>query len=194
MKNLVLPLFAIASLVGQVAADEFQNSSVIDPAHVLRIPVALRQWYRNPDGSCVLCSMGMCGVEQNVPEASTLLWDTLYGTKERGGAWPGRVADIAKKRSLKIYNVTGSNTWDWMRWACATGRPCAIGAGGSHFQTLAGYEPTSKTWFVCNNNSPQKIDEYTDDGFRRLHLASGQWCVILDYPATSAIPAYSKWW
>lgn len=136
----------------------------------------------------------MCGVEMNVPAFSTLLWDSVYGHKERGGSWPGRVAEYAKARGVRIYNVTGSNTWDWMRWACATGRPCAIGAGGLHFQTLSGYDPKTKTWEVCNNNSPQKIDQYSDEAFRRLHLASGQWCVILDYPATSAIPEYRKWW
>ncbi|HRE03392.1 MAG TPA: hypothetical protein PLV68_19000, partial [Ilumatobacteraceae bacterium] len=64
-----------------------------------------------------------------------------------------------------------------MRWAAETGRGAAIGAGTAHFQTLMGFEPTSGTWYVCNNNSPQRIDVYDDAAFRRLHLASGQWVV-----------------
>ena len=173
---------------------EGRKGAVVNPASAMDLPQEIRQWFRNPDGSCVQCSIGMCGVDQNVPEASTLLWDTDYGKAERGGSNPQRVAAYAKTRGIHIYNVTGSNTWDWMRWAAMTGRGCAIGAGSSHFQTLYGYDPATKTWMVVNNNGDQRVDTYTDDQFRRLHLASGQWCVILDYPPHPARAAYKKWW
>lgn len=165
-----------------------------DPLLAQDIPAPIRQWYRNPDGSCVQCSIGMCGIDQNVPAASTLLWDTEYGPRERGGSGPSRVASYAKKRGIKIYNVTGSETIEWMKWACRTGRGAAIGAGSSHFQTLMGHDPRTNTWYVCNNNSPQRIDVYSDAGFRRLHAASGPWVVILDYPPHPERPAYVKWW
>lgn len=165
-----------------------------DPRLSVDLPAELRAWYRNPDGSCVQCSIGMCGTDQNVPAAATLLWDTEYGKKERGGSGPGRVAAYAQKRQIKIYNITGRDTWDWMRWACATGRGAAIGAGGSHFQTLVGHNPQTNTWYVCNNNSTGRIDEYSDAAFRRLHLASGQWIVILDYPPHPERPEYVNWW
>lgn len=158
------------------------------------LPAELRAWYRNPDGSCVQCSIGMCGVDQNVPEAATLLWDTEYGKAERGGSYPSRVAAYAQARGMRVYNVTGKSTWDWMKWAAATGRGAAIGAGTAHFQTLMGHDPKTNTYYVCNNNSTNKIDTYDEAAFRRLHLASGQWVVILDYPPHPERPSYRKWW
>jgi hypothetical protein len=79
-----------------------------------------------------------------------------------------------------------------MKWACATGRGAAIGAGRAHFQTLVAY--ANGRWYVCNNNSPQRIDEYTDAEFRKLHLASGPWVVILDAPPHPVRPKYVAWW
>jgi len=165
-----------------------------DPRLAADLPADIRAWFRNPNGSCVQCSIGMCGVDQNAPAAATLLWDTEYGKKERGGSGPSRVAAYCDKRGIRAYNVTGSTTWDWMKWACATGRGAAIGAGSNHFQTLMGYDPQSGTWYVCNNNSPRQIDSYDEAQFRRLHLASGQWVVILDYPPHPARPMYLRWW
>lgn len=165
-----------------------------DPKLALDLPAAVRQWYRNPDGSCVQCSIGMCGVDQNVPAAATLLWDTEYGPRERGGSGPSRVTSYAQRRGIRVWNITGSSTFEWMKWAARNGRGAAIGAGSMHFQTLVGYDPPSGTWFVCNNNSPKRIDEYTEAEFRRLHLASGQWVVVLDYAPHPARPRYVRWW
>ena len=165
-----------------------------DPRLAVDLPSHVRRWFRNPDGSCVQCSIGMCGVDQNVPAAATLLWDTQYGPRERGGSGPSRVARYCRQRKIRVYNITGKSTWDWMKWACRTGRGAAIGAGSYHFQTLMGYDPRTGTWYVCNNNSPGQIDEYSESGFRRLHLASGQWVVILDYPPHPARPRYVVWW
>lgn len=155
------------------------------------VPADMRAWYRNPDGSCVQCSIGMCGVDQNVPAAATLLWDTKYGPAERGGSWPSRVAGYCRSRGIRAWNVTGETTWEWMAWAVATGRGAAIGAGTAHFQTLVG---GGDSWLVCNNNSTDRIDEYDAAAFRRLHLASGQWVVVLDYPPHPARPEYVVWW
>lgn len=169
-------------------------SQAPDERLAVDLPAELRQWFRNPDGSCVQCSIGMCGVDQNVPAAATLLWDTDYGSRERGGSGPSRVAQYCRERGIRAYNITGSSTWDWMRWAAETGRGAAIGAGSAHFQTLMGYDPGSGTWYVCNNNSPSRIDRYDESSFRRLHLASGQWVVILDYPPHPTRPRYVQWW
>lgn len=144
--------------------------------------------------SCVQCSNGMCGLAMNVPEFASLLWKSEYGDAVRGGSNPSRVANYARARKVRIYNITGATTWDWMRWAASTGRPCAIGAGGSHFQTLKGYDKQRGIWLVVNNNGDQRIQEYDEAAFRRLHLASGQWCVILDYPPEPATPVIVEWW
>ena len=74
---------------------------------MMELPVEVRRWYRNPDGSCVQCSIGMCGAWNNVPAATTLLWDTEYGPAVRGGSWPSRVADYCRRRGIRAYNVTG---------------------------------------------------------------------------------------
>ena len=165
-----------------------------EPKLEVDLPAEIRQWFLNIDGSCCQCSLGMCGVDQNVPAAATLLWDTEYGPRERGGSGPSRVAEYCQRRGIRVYNVTGRETWDWMAWAARTGRGAAIGAGHAHFQTLMGRDAEAGLWYVCDNNSPQRIDVYDESQFRRLHLASGQWIVILDYPPHPARPRYVHWW
>lgn len=192
MKQLLL--FGMVWLVAGVSFVSAQGIECPDPRLAADLPKEIRTWFRNPDGSCVQCSIGMCGVDQNVPAAATLLWDTEYGPRERGGSGPSRVSAYCNRRDIRAFNITGTSTWDWMKWAAQTGRGAAIGAGSAHFQTLMGYDPSSSTWYVCNNNSPSRIDEYDEAAFRRLHLASGQWVVILDYPPHPERPRYACWW
>jgi hypothetical protein len=181
----------VALALGAVVAME-----PIDQRLTVDVPKEIRNFYYNftRPGSCVQASIGIAAVDQNVPAASTLLWDTEYGHKEWHGSGPARVAAYARERNIRIYNITGSRTYDWMKWAIATGRGCAIGAGTQHFQTLMGYNPKTETWYVCNNNSPSRIDEYSNAAFHRLHEASGRWIVILDYPPHPARPEYATWW
>lgn len=187
MRLLSRALFYVVALV-PVPAARAQEPLAVD------LPVEQRRWFRNPDGSCVQCSIGMCGVDQNVPAAATLLWDTEYGPRERGGSGPSRVAEYCDRRGIRAWNIVGDGTFEWMKWACATGRGAAIGAGANHFQTLVGYDPAARRWYVCNNNSPDRIDSYDEAQFRRLHLSSGPWVVILDYPPHPARPEYRPWW
>jgi len=164
------------------------------PVSKMQLEPDTRAWFRNPDGSCVQCSIGMTGVHCNDLNATSLLWDTPYGKAQRGGSGPSRVANYCNARGIKAWNVTGYPLTDqWMRWAARTGRFAAIGAGGNHFQTLYGYDPNTKTWFVCNNNSTGKVDEYSEDAFKRLHLASGPWIVVLQRPS-SENPQLIEWW
>ena len=182
----IVTVVVLAALPGPLSAQE--------PHLSLDVPSEIRNWFRNFDGSCVQCSVSMCGVDQNVSAAATLLWDTEYGPRERGGSGPSRVARYCRERDIRVYNVTGSSTFEWMKWAARNGRGAAIGAGSAHFQTLVGYDAAAGKWYVCNNNSPAKIDEYDEAGFWRLHLASGQWVVVLDYPPHPVRPQYVKWW
>ena len=189
-----LLLLGMLWLAANASPASAQDIECPDPRLAADLPREVRIWFRNPDGSCVQCSIGMCGVDQNVPAAATLLWDTPYGSRERGGSGPSRVAAYCERREIRAFNITGTSTWDWMKWAAATGRPAAIGAGSAHFQTLMGYDPSSGTLYVCNNNSPARIDQYDEASFRRLHLASGQWVVILDYPPHPERARYARWW
>lgn len=156
-----------------------------------------RSWFGNPDGSCVQCSIGMAGVHCNDINAASLLWDTPYGPAVRGGSGPSRVEAYCDQRGIQAWSVTGATVEDtipWMTWAAKTGRFAAIGAGRSHFQTLYGYDPgDARPWRVCNNNSTQQIDRYTDREFKQLHAASGPWVVILQR-ASSDPPVPTKWW
>ncbi len=94
MRSLLLPFLLLAPVAVVAGAD-----LAVD------VPDEIRQWYRNPDGSCVQCSIGMCGVDQNVPAAATLLWDTVYGDRERGGSGPSRVARYCTERGIRIYTA-----------------------------------------------------------------------------------------
>lgn len=187
MKKLVLALLLLCS-----------NSLVAQDQ--LSLPGDVCVWFVNTDGSCVQCSISMCGVWQNVPEASTLLYDTIYGGKVHGGSGPGRVEAYAEKRGIPCYNVTGENTWDWMKWAANTGRIAAIGCFASHFQTELWYNTDPKDpkpWKVRNNwyNTTDKYYEWTNQEFRKNHLASGQWVVILKTPSPPvSTPIYIEWW
>ena len=184
---LCLFLLAVLGLLAGVAA-----AAVPPPA--LGLPVEIRTQYRNPDGSCVQCSIGMCGADQNNPAAALLLWPSEYGPAVRGGSDPSRVARYCDARKINAYSITGSATFDWMKWACRTGRGCAIGAGRRHFQTLVGYDAAAGRWYVCNNNSPTRIDEYNDSQFRSLHFASGPWVVVLADPPHPVPPRIVHWW
>ena len=191
MRTAVFAIVLFHAASGSIFA---QTQPPDSATHTMQIPPPVRTWYRNPDGSCVQCSIGMCGVWQNVPQAYTLLWDTAYGSAVRGGSGPSRVESYAERRGMRVYNVTGSNTWAWIQWAARTGRFAAIGAAANHFQTLYAWDPQRNVWYVCDNNSPEQVDEYTWEEFRRLHLSSGQWVVVLDYPPSPAVPRYVQWW
>ena len=188
---------SVLAIVLMLAAPDWIGAQTQPPAsvpHRMELPPEVRAWYRNETGDCVQDSIGMCGVWQNVPQAYTLLWDTAYGSAVRGGSGPSRVERYAQQRGMRVYNVTGSTTWDWMKWAAKTGRFAAIGAAANHFQTLYAWDPQRNVWYVCDNNSPEQVDEYTWEEFRRLHLSSGQWVVVLDYPPSPAVPRYVPWW
>ena len=187
-------ILALSVLLSMLALARGQSQPPEHVPHRMQLPPEVRAWYRNPDGCVSSDSIGMCGIWQNVPSAYTLLWNTIYGPAVRGGSGPSRVEGYADRRGIRIYNVTGSTTWDWMKWAANTGRFAAIGAAANHFQTLYGWDPERNVWYVCDNNSPQQVDEYTWPQFRRLHLASGQWIVVLDYPPSPAVPRYIPWW
>jgi hypothetical protein len=185
VKRFIALILVLAAPLVAAAQDQLQ----LDPE--------VRYWYRNPDGSCVQCSIGMCGIWQNEPKASTLLWSTEYGPAVRGGSGPSRVEGYADRRNMPIYNVTGDGTYDWMKWAARTGRMTAIGCFSSHFQTLFWFNPDPsdpKPWKVCNNNSAKRIDEYTDSEFKRHHRNSGYWVVILKAPPPPHYPEYVAWW
>ncbi len=163
----------------------------------LELPGYVSQWFVNQDGSCVQCSISNCGVWQNVPQASTLLFDTDYGSRVRGGSGPSRVEAYCDRRSIPAYNITGSSTWEWMKWSAKTGRMAAIGCFSAHFQTLLYYESgAEKPWKVRNNwyGTTSTYYEWTEEEFRRHHLASGQWIVVLKTASPPMLPIYVKWW
>lgn len=194
-RTLPMILLAAALVIAGAAGSTAQDRPTLLTSMKLSEPT--RAWYRNPDGSCVQCSIGMAGVHCNDLNAASLLWDTSYGPAVRGGSWPSRVERYCDERGIKAWSVTGAtvdDTMPWMVWAARTGRFAAIGAGTAHYQTLYGYDPHhEKPWMVCNNNSTSRIDRYGDREFRQLHAASGPWVVVLQLPSSDP-PTPVKWW
>ena len=174
-----------------------------DPRLAVDLPKELRAKYDNPDGSCVQCSIGMNGNDQSADRPMMLLWDydadgdgkiDANERKVRGGSGPSRVAAYARARGIRIFNITGRDTIEWVKWAARNGRGCAIGFEPVHFQTFMGHDPKNGKWWVCDNNSTQRIDEFDAKTFRRKHYESGPWIVILDYPPSPTRPVYEEWW
>jgi hypothetical protein len=184
-------------IVGLAAGSSYaQELRTEPPRQMMQLTPDTRAWFRNPDGSCVQCSIGMAGVHGNDLNAAMLLWDSEFGPAERGGSNPSRVESYCNRRGIRAWSVTGAtidDTIPWMEWSARTGRFAAIGAGERHFQTLYGFDPRTREWFVCNNNSTQRVDRYSDRDFRALHGASGPWCVILEKPS-SVPPQIVPWW
>jgi hypothetical protein len=55
----------------------------------LQLPGEVSQWFVNTDGSCVQCSNSNCGVWHNLPQESTLLFNTQqYGRPNAAAAGP----------------------------------------------------------------------------------------------------------
>lgn len=194
MQKLLLLLSAIVLMVAG------SNCKAQDQ---MNFPPEVAAWFVNVDGSCVQNSISMCGVWQNCPPASTLLWDTEYGRRVRGGSYPSRVESYCDQRKIPVYNVTGEATMDWMKWASKTGRMSAIGCYSNHFQTLLYYNPDPndpKPWKVKNNwgvsggDSVRSYNSFTEAEFKKYHLASGRWCVILKTPPPPPTPRYVAWW
>ena len=165
-------------------------------------PEECRHIYHNESGSCVYMSVGAAGQYQNCPSASYMPFESIYGAECRGGSWPSRFESDARKRGLNAVSVTGSATYEWMRWAVINGRWAACGCGTAHFQTVVGYDDAGTpededddSWYVWNCNdvdrAPDTIYKYTDREFKRLHRASGEWCVVLVNIATR--PEYPRW-
>jgi hypothetical protein len=168
----------------------------------MELPSEIRESYQNHNlyntgGSCVFMSLGLVGVHMNNDNAASCPWPSQYGPENVGGGWPSRVAEMAKKRDLSIYNVTASDYGTmkkWFDWASANNKFFAFGAGRSHFQTGYSRDEKEAKWGVCNNNSPGKIDIYSENGFKNLHEASGYWAVFLKGHSTPPTPQYYDWW
>ena len=158
------------------------------------LPYALVRWSANPDGSCVQCSGVLHGLHMNDPATYWLLWPSKYGKAERGGSYPSRVAAYARARGMRIYNVTGSSTWAWLRWCAKTNRlGTPMGAGRAHFQSLWGWDVEPNDWHVMNNGA-RAARKYTWSQFQSLHRASGEWIWVIDKQPPPPPPAYVAWW
>src|SRR4051812_34898245 len=104
--------FLAATFLGIACQAAEIGSPGTEHPEAIELPTEYRQWFRNPDGSCVQCSIGMVGMHINRPAWTFLLWDTEYGPAVHGGSWPGRVADYARRRGMRIFNVTGNGFAD----------------------------------------------------------------------------------
>ena len=69
--------------------------------HTTQVPADVRSWYRNPDGLCVQCPIGICGVWQSLPQAYP-------------AAYPMGLRRVHGERSVGVRDgvrwTTGNNT------------------------------------------------------------------------------------
>ena len=161
------------------------------------LPEDQRVRYRNPDGSCVQCSIGMCGCWRSNQAAARLLHNSEYGPAVRGGSGPERVARYCQERQIAVWNITGPATTDWVLWSLHTGRGAAVLYGSNHFVTAVGYRPHTQEVAICDNNSPTRIQWMTLGEFKRRHLAWGGqgWTVILKGPSAPGRDVwFLPWW
>jgi len=185
MYPVILSALLCASIGAQLAVD---------------LPEDVRARFKNPDGSCVQCSIGILGADQNVRPAELLLWDSVYGRAVRGGAGASRVREYCAERGIEAWIIEG-DTWPWIEWALKTGRGCAVTYGTGHVLTAVGI---SGDWIaLCDNNSPRRIDWVRRDLFLREHEPYCRqcrrrhegFCLILKAPpAPGREPTYLRWW
>lgn len=192
---IVTSLFSqlITPAIEQPIANVITAISSYATLHIMDLSDKQRGWYFNPDGSCVQLSIGMAGVHVGDLNAATLPFNSAFGLQERGGSWPGRTAAYCNKRHIMADNITGDSTIKWIEYAAETNRMAAIGLGAAHFQTLYGWDKATDTFYVCNNQTPGRIDKYTRAELLQKHEASGKWVVVLR-KTTSRNPVLRAWW
>ena len=169
-------------------------SAAWDPVNV--VPTGQRERFRNPDGSCVQCSIGMMGVDLNNASAEMLLWDSEHGPAVRGGSWPERTREYCAQRNIDAWHIEG-DTLPWIEWALRTGRSAAVTLTPAHMQWVCGMSADGQTFFVVDNNSPQRVDSWTRARFIEQHrIHGGGWAVILKGPARVpwVAPSFVPWW
>jgi len=182
----IIYIFLLFFLLGDVYAWDVNNI----------VPVDQRQRFRNPDGSCVQCSIGMMGVDLNVPAAEMLLWNSEFGPAVRGGSWPERTKKYCEERNIPAWHIEG-DTMPWIEWALRNERSAAVTLTPSHMQWVTGMSPDGRTFYVVDNNSPQRVDSWTRERFIQQHrIHGGGWAVILKTPARVPwiAPNYVPWW
>jgi hypothetical protein len=193
----VVSFAALILLVASVAMAGNQPIKGPDPVpgkaiHCLQVPKPIRIKYPNPDGSCVLLSLGVSGIHSNDPKCTYLPFKSEYGPAERLGANPERIARIFAQRGIKGWNVTGKPSIEMARFAVKTGRGCALGFDYEHFQAVWGYDYQRKIWLIWDNRYPEFIWEYTEAQFEQMHNRSGRWSVVLEKPG-DRIPHPTEW-
>jgi len=161
------------------------------------VPADIRARYRNPDGSCVYCSIGMMGAAAGNPNMASILWSSEYGPACRGGSYPDRVKGDFDSRGLDAWHVEGGNTRPWLEWCWRNGRSAAVTLTPSHMQWMCGANESRSVIYVVDNNSPRQVDEWSVGSFMRQHQAhDGGWMVIAKgpRPAPWEGPKRIAWW
>jgi len=178
-------VLAIMLSVGAVFGQGFDAKDIV--------PASQRVRFRNPDGSCVQCSIAIAGVHHINANAESLLWNSDYGPAVRGGSGSERVKAYAASRGLDAWVIT-ENTQAWIEWALSTNRYAALSFDYYHFQTAVGMDDDKQTFYVVDNNSPERVQKVPRADFIARH-SWGQWCVILKGPAPPPwiAPALVNW-
>lgn len=193
----VLGIFILLAASVASAQPLYSTAIYSAPSWVNTIPAELRQTYRNYDGSCVQCALGIVGQYHDNPNMAMLLWTSEFGPAERGGSDPGRVHEYCQRRGIPVYNVSGRSSFPWVEWALKNGRNCGVTWGSNHMITAVGISPDGQQIAVVDNNSPGQVDIYSRQQFIANHTSyRGGWCVIPAGPVPTPwdAPGYHPWW
>jgi hypothetical protein len=176
------------------------TASGFDPRDV--VPPQIREQFRNfpapgsGEGSCVWCAISMMGVDGNNPRAATMLENTQWGPANLGGAYPDMARQAFSQREIDAWHIEG-NTRPWLEWCWRNRRTAAVTLTPYHMQWMVGGDPARGTVYVVDNNSPQRVDEWSVSEFFAQHEShGGGWTIILKGPRPAPWygPETRKWW
>ena len=141
---------------------------------VIDIPAEQRQ--RNPDGSCVHCSLVTTFNQQR-------LYDTAdaWFAKYRGGESSGGLRRKLTAEGILFADTTSGDV-KFIDWAVRTRRGCLVNDKRGHVRTLMGIDqagtPGARAFVQDNNGSATKLYVYGREEWLSMWKSRGGWAAV----------------
>jgi len=142
------------------------------------------------EGSCVYAANSMVGAHHGIPGAEYFLEPWEGHPPCMDGSYPSRFIQDCQERGLDYWSIEGPETIDWIVWNLQRGGYCGITYGVGHMITVAGYDESTNTFELRDNNYPGESRFVNRDTFVREHrIHGGGWCTI---PKTAGPPPWAN--